>query len=535
MSTVDWKYNSPPNWPTPPSPDWRPAEGWLPDASWPPAPVGWQFWIENASAAPEQLVAPLAQSVPSAAPNVHPAPLAQAMAAPPDTAPTVQVTAFTLEPTVDTSVGLFGARGKARQLGAEVERLTRANGDLISQLRDLGALDVIELEQRRVDLTARLETESAAHQATLADMDRQRAEQSAELQFLQAALVTTRDDLVLQEVGVYQYTHPLDDSVAYKAELARMQDQIKTMNRVGGGAVSGSTKMTMDGSLPKGQKVVKEFSKLLLRAYNNEADNIVRGMRPYKLDSGRDRLTKAKATIERLGQGMDIVINPAYHGLRITEMELTADYIDKLAAEKEREKEERARLREERQAQAEFQRQREKLERERAHYANALAALEAKGDTEAAERLRTELGEIDKAIEDVDYRAANIRAGYVYVISNLGAFGERMVKVGMTRRLEPMDRIKELSDASVPFNFDVHAIHFSNDAVGVEAEMHRRLADRRVNRVNLRREFFYATPSEVRDLLSDIAGDLLEYTDSAEAFEYHQSVNDGATADSTIA
>jgi hypothetical protein len=142
--------------------------------------------------------------------------------------------------------------------------------------------------------------------------------------------------------------------------------------------------------------------------------------------------------------------------------------------------------------------------------------------------MRAELGEIDRAIEDVDYRAANIRAGYVYVISNLGAFGERMVKVGMTRRLEPMDRIRELSDASVPFNFDVHAIHFSNDAVGVEAEMHRRLADKRVNRVNLRREFFYATPAEVRDLLADVAGDLLEYTDDAEAFEYHQSVNETA-------
>jgi hypothetical protein len=140
--------------------------------------------------------------------------------------------------------------------------------------------------------------------------------------------------------------------------------------------------------------------------------------------------------------------------------------------------------------------------------------------------MRAEMNEIERAIEDVDYRAANIRAGYVYVISNLGAFGEHMVKVGMTRRLEPLDRIRELSDASVPFNFDVHAIHFSNDAIGVEAEMHKRLSDRRVNRVNLRREFFHATPAEVRDLLADVAGDLLEFTETAEAFEYHQSVNE---------
>lgn len=432
---------------------------------------------------------------------------------------------------------MFGARGKAKELGAEVERLNAANAELSSQLRDLGVLDVVELEKRRADASLQMQQEHsthqaaiaqelAAHQATLSELQSRKVSLEVQLAALSEELVTTRDDLVLQEVGVYQYTRPLDDSVAYKAELARIQDRIKSMNRLGGGAVHGSTQITMNGNLGQGQKMVKEFSKLLLRAYNNEADNIVRGMRPYKLDSGKDRITKAKGTIERLGKGMDIVIDPGYHKLRITEMELTADYIDRLAGEKEREKEERARLREERAAQAEFQRQREKLERERTHYLNALATLEASGDAEAAERLRAELGEIDKAIEDVDYRAANIRAGYVYVISNLGAFGERMVKVGMTRRSDPMERIKELSDASVPFNFDVHAIHFSNDAVGVEAEMHRRLADRRVNRVNLRREFFYATPSEVRDLLADVAGDLLEYTDSAEAFEYHQSVND---------
>ncbi|WP_457253615.1 DUF4041 domain-containing protein [Pedococcus sp. P5_B7] len=428
-------------------------------------------------------------------------------------------------------MGLFGARGKARELGAEVGRLTRANADLTRQLTDLGALDIVELEQRRARLAAQLEQDRAVQQSELTSLASRKAELSAELAAMQQGLVVTQDHLVLQEVGVYQYTHPLDDSVAYKAELARITDQIKVMNRVGGGAVHGNEHITMNGSMVQGRKMVKEFSKLLLRAYNNEADNIVRGMRPYKLQSGKDRITKAKGTIERLGRGMEIVIDPGYHRLRITEMELTADYIDKVAAEKERDREEKARLREERQAQLEFQRQREKLERERTHYANALAALEAKGDTAAVERMRAELGEIDRAIEDVDYRAANIRAGYVYVISNLGAFGEHMVKVGMTRRLEPLDRIRELSDASVPFNFDVHAIHFSNDAVGVEAEMHRRLADKRVNRVNLRREFFYATPAEVRDLLADVAGDLLEYTEDAEAFEYHQSVNDAAKID----
>ncbi|SDY77531.1 T5orf172 domain-containing protein [Modestobacter sp. DSM 44400] len=87
----------------------------------------------------------------------------------------------------------------------------------------------------------------------------------------------------------------------------------------------------------------------------------------------------------------------------------------------------------------------------------------------------------------------------MYVISNVGAFGESMVKVGMTRRLDPMDRVRELGDASVPFRFDVHAIHFSEDAVGIESALLQKLADRRVNMVSPRREFFHASPGEVRN------------------------------------
>src|SRR5699024_7305053 len=123
----------------------------------------------------------------------------------------------------------------------------------------------------------------------------------------------------------------------------------------------------------------------------------------------------------------------------------------------------------------------------------------------------------------VDYRAANQRAGYVYVISNIGALGEAMIKIGLTRRLEPMDRVRELGDASVPFGFDVHALFFSDDAVGIEAEMHRRFAERRVNQVNLRREFFYATPVEALEQLRDLTGEELEFTERPEAQEYRQS------------
>jgi hypothetical protein len=98
-----------------------------------------------------------------------------------------------------------------------------------------------------------------------------------------------------------------------------------------------------------------------------------------------------------------------------------------------------------------------------------------------------------------------------------------MVKIGMTRRLEPLDRVRELGDASVPFRYDVHAMVFSDDAVTLEISLHHQLADRRVNLVNLRREFFRATSAEVRDLLTGHQASIIHWTDEPEAAEWHQS------------
>jgi hypothetical protein len=143
-------------------------------------------------------------------------------------------------------------------------------------------------------------------------------------------------------------------------------------------------------------------------------------------------------------------------------------------------------------AQAEFRRELEKLEKERKHLENVRRALPAKGDVAGAEKLQSELDEVVSGIEGVHQREANIRAGYVCVISNLGAFGSKMVKIGMTRRLQ--------------------------------TKLHQALSDRGVNRVNLRREFFHATPEDVRELLKKHSGQMLEHVLEPEAAEYRQSM-----------
>lgn len=422
------------------------------------------------------------------------------------------------------SVPWFGARKLARGLMAEAAALRFERDEVVGQLRRLGVLSVLGLEAKTRDLerqiaeqSVRLEAERSAGLKAI-ELLQEQLEQTRRL------IVETEDLALLQESGIYHYRHPLTDAVAYERELEEIDAEIKAMTRKDGGAILAATNWTVNGSAAEGRIMVRDFSKLMLRAFNAEADNLVRGLKPYKLDAAVARLRKVAETIERLGKTMQIRVSAPYLQLRVRELELTGDFLAKQAEEKEAERAERDRLREERKAQQEMERERERLEKERQHFTNALEALASKGDEAGVARLQEQLSDVQKAIEDVDYRAANIRAGYVYVISNIGSFGEQMVKVGLTRRLDPTERIRELSDASVPFNFDTHAVFFSKDAVGIETAMHERLAERRVNLVNRRREFFRATVLEVKAHLTELAGELLQFEDVPEALEYRQSL-----------
>ncbi len=332
----------------------------------------------------------------------------------------------------------------------------------------------------------------------------------------------TREVLALQEVGVYRYSHPLENALAYKAKLDELEEAIRAAIK-NGKAVVGTKQWAINGSQKEGAKMVADFCKLLLRAYNNEADNAVRALKPFMLPAAIQRLEKARATIHKLGSAMHIEITETYHSLRVEELELTADFLAKREEEKEKEREARARAKEEAAVRREFEQEQARLEKERSHYATVAAALRAKGDEAGSAKAEAKIAELEDAIAGVEERAANTRAGYVYCISNVGAFGDGVVKIGLTRRLDPMDRVRELGDASVPFRFDVHALIFSEDAVGLETMLHQHFAHRRVNMVNAHREFFYATPAEVRGVLEEVHGSLITFTEVPEALEWRQS------------
>ncbi len=357
------------------------------------------------------------------------------------------------------------------------------------------------------------------HVVTSGDSDARIALLEGELRALRLQLealaseetVVLNDERVLQEVGIYRYHHPLETAAAYRDRLTDLSERIATLVKSDRG-IQKSEMFTYDGSLAKGRKMTSDLGRLMLRAYNAEADNSIRTLRVGNAVTAKKRLEASRTAIARLGRMMEMSITDEFHALRLEEIELTADFLMKKQEEKEEAREERARLREERKVAMELAAERERLDKERSHIVNAIQKLQATGGNDA--ELEFRLAELDAAIAENDYRAANIRAGYVYVISNRGAFGGSVIKIGLTRRLEPLDRVNELGGASVPFRFDVHALFFSEDAV----------ADRRLNCVNTRKEFFFATPAEVREVLEAKVGNLLEFAERVEATEFLQSL-----------
>lgn len=452
-------FNPPPGWPRPPR-DWVPPEGWAPDPGWPAAPDNWDFWLPNPDAP-----GPDGDSGISATPAVEVRSLTG------DEAATAPLPALV----TDQPAGPGQEDLASRCLALETE-LARARAK-IGQLEGVGS---------------------------------------------SGAVVDLDDERVLQEVGIYRYHHPLENADAFKGRLRDLDAQIKAMI-TSSQAIEASDMFTFNNSLAKGRRMTGDLSKLMLRAYNAEADNCVRSLRTGNVLTAKKRLDASVDSIARLGSMMEMRISPGYHALRVAELELTSDYLMKVQEEREAAREERDRLREERKAEQELAAERERLNKERTHLLNALTAVRDAGDHGAAVELEAKVADIDQAIERNDFRVANIRAGYVYVISNRGAFGENVVKIGLTRRLEPLDRIRELGDASVPFPFDVHALFFTEDAVTLEAELHEAFAGQRLNHVNLRREFFFATPRQVRDVLMTKVGNLLDFVEAPEATQFFQS------------
>lgn len=350
---------------------------------------------------------------------------------------------------------------------------------------------------------------------------------------LKKSIITFSDEILVQNFGLYEPRYSFLNADSYKAELTNIRNMQKAMIK-DGSAVSGSADWQVNGSVVRGRKMIKDMQKLLLRAFNSECDEIINKIKYNNYNSSVKKMERSFNAIAKLGVTMAISITSDYYDLKIQELQLSLEYQIQKQREKEEKAELRAQQREEARLQKELKEQRKNIDKERKHYEQALSninkQLSSSSDenTEDLNKKKEEiiqsLSDIDTKIKNIDYREANQKAGYVYVISNIGSFGEGIYKIGMTRRLNPQDRVDELGDASVPFKFDVHAMIFSEDAPALEAALHRAFEDRKLNLVNQRREFFRVSLDEIKDVVKNNFDKTVEFVDVPDADQYRISL-----------
>jgi hypothetical protein len=255
------------------------------------------------------------------------------------------------------------------------------------------------------------------------------------------------------------------------------------------------------------------------------------------------RIEKTFASLNKINETNQVALTREFLQLKLEELKLSHEYQVKKQEEKEEQKRIREELREQAKLQKELEEARKNIDKDLKHFTNALNLIlsqlennelsdEKRNDllTKKLE-LENQIGELNKNLADIDYRQANQRAGYVYVISNIGAFGENVFKIGMTRRLEPQDRVDELGDASVPFNFDVHAMIFAEDAPKLENALHKAFDNRKLNMINQRKEFFNVTLEEIEEVVKLNFDKTIEFKRLPEAAQYRESlkINDVLT------
>jgi hypothetical protein len=275
---------------------------------------------------------------------------------------------------------------------------------------------------------------------------------------------------------------------------------------------------TLDGSLSEGKAQQKRLANFLLSAFNVHVDNIISSSKRGNFQALHKKIEQWFEKINKIGSDHHIYIDRDYLILRLQELKEYCRHHIQVEMEREEERYINELIREEAVAQREIETFVKNKEREELECLKEISKLSNKIETEKDEntvKLESQVAELKQKLyilQKEKQRAMSMaqltRSGHVYIISNKGSFGPDVYKIGMTRRLDPMDRVRELGDASVPFYFDVHGIIHTEDAPTLERELHKAFDDRRVNSKNYRREFFRVKIEEIEEVISRVHGSI---------------------------
>jgi hypothetical protein len=338
--------------------------------------------------------------------------------------------------------------------------------------------------------------------------------------------------LDLIEFGIYEPVYDFEKSDDYREEQNKIIQIQKEMITADTAAICNAN-WTVEGSEAKGRAVVKVYKKLMLRAFNGECDVLISKVKWNNVNQMKERMQKLFDAINKLGQGFQVYLNNQYLDLKQKELILEYEYQSKRQKEKEEIRAIQDELREEEKAKREFEQAQREAEKEEATFQKALdkARKEYEASTgEKHEKLQAQIEKLEQELKEAQEKkeralsmAQQTKRGHVYIISNIGSFGENVYKIGMTRRLEPIDRVKELGDASVPFQFDIHAMIYSDEAPTLENELHKAFTNKKVNMLNYRKEFFNVSLDEIETKVKEIGLDA-EFSRLPEAMEYRETL-----------
>ncbi len=417
------------------------------------------------------------------------------------------------------------------QSQSELKALLTKYDDLEAKAKQIGALDLLAVRTRIESEEGRL----AILQSKIAAADGELESARAQLLITQQQILGAEDTVQLESFGLYTPKYRLTNCIEYKSRLDAIREEQKRTARGLSAEVDAWESHATELTKAQWKKLRKDALKLALRSFNSESEYCVDNVKFSNLEKMEERIRRSFETCNKLLTSVDAWWKDIVLERKLQELHLAHEYQVKRQEEKEAARQAREDQREQEKLDKEIREARAKIEKERRHFATAIQKLQlrfaAASDPQQREDLQARIDEItsqnsqlDEEERQLDYREQNARAGYVYIISNIGAFGEGIFKIGMTRRLEPMDRVDELGDASVPFRFDVHALVFSDNAPKLEDKLHSHFAAGRLNKVNGRKEFFRADLKEVEAVIKANYDAVVEVVHAAPAEQFRESI-----------
>lgn len=405
---------------------------------------------------------------------------------------------------------------------AGIVLLVMQNAENNNLEKKYGRID--NLDYNIADLEKRMEETKSSLNSTINSLKREILNKENECTKLQSEIESLEQETLCAHYNFSDYDGITSEECKNKLALLKNQEQedirsFSILNVFGNGS----------------KKELKDNAKQILRCFNSECDNILLNLSVKNIDTLRNKITKSFETLNKIFSVDGIQLERKILQYKLEELNLVYTYELKKEQEKEQQRAIKEQMIEEEKVRREIERQKAKLEKDQAQCSNEINKLmgymqKTQSDVEKQlyidkiKDLEEKLRQLEEDKATVLEREANARAGYVYVISNIGSFGENVYKIGMTRRLEPMDRIKELGSASVPFEFDVHAMIFSDDAPTLETALHQKFEKKSVNRVNLRKEFFKVSLDEIEQVVKENYNNTVTFTKIPVAKEYNETL-----------